>query len=101
MPPEPKDNSSYLTLDVGAGSNKNAVSVSRHHVSFMVKDFANEEAARSRGLATKQFRESNTKREDTRLLFPDVTPSAILEHQDFFREMLGLAYQESKNRQEH
>jgi hypothetical protein len=101
VPPAPKPNSSYITLDAGEGRNKNAVSVSRHHVSFMVKDFAIREFADARGLVTREFSKVNSKRDDRRLQFLGLTKDNLREHQDFFRDMLNVAYKESKDRQEH
>jgi hypothetical protein len=94
----PKKNSSYISLDVQIGkskNNKNAVSVSRHRVSFMVSDWkAVEDANRLRiPIAVDE--------EHTKLQFPELTTSVIINNAAFFQGLLANARSKAIYNQEH
>lgn len=93
----PKKNAGYISLDLQVGKsrkNKNAVSVLRHRVSFMVPDYHSEDAARSLSIPT--TRDEQRKRPQ----FSGLTTSVIQNHTSFFQTMLAEAEQESRYRQE-
>lgn len=94
----PKKNAGYISLDLQVGKsrkNKNAVSVLRHRVSFMVPDYHSADAAKSLSIPT--TRDDQRKK----LKFPELTTSVIQNHTSFFQTMLTEAEKESRYRQEH
>jgi hypothetical protein len=92
----PKKNSGYISLDVQTGkskNNKNAVTVSKSHVSFMISDWRAEEEAKSLGL------ETLADEEHKKLRVLRLSADSILNHPQFFQSLLVVAKHESLERQ--
>jgi hypothetical protein len=90
----PKKNSDYITLDGQEGANKNAVSVCRGSVVFMVQDWTAEEQAKHLELETRRKNYPTSKR----LEFPGLTTALINANREFFKKMLTDAKEVSKSR---
>jgi hypothetical protein len=90
-----KKNSDYITLDEQEGPNKNAVSVLRGKVVFMVQDWTAEEQARQLKIETLRRNHPTSKR----LAFPGLTTAVINANREFFQKMLTDARDASKSAQ--
>ena len=90
--PVAKANSGYLTLDVGQGLNKNAVTISSRCISFMVPDWTLKFKAEQLGLRTSQGKRK-------RLELFDITISKVSKEAELFRELLLVARKEAEDRQ--
>ena len=91
----PKNNSDYITLDEEEGPNKNAVSVLRGRVVFMVQDWTAEEQAKQLKIETLRKNHPTSKR----LKFPGLTTAVINANREFFQRMLTDAKVASKSAQ--
>lgn len=86
----------YIVLErklTKSDSNKNAVSLIREGVSFMVGDWSLREDAQSRQLRAERSPSF------PRLLFPDLELADILAHPDFFTRLILEAKRESERLQ--
>jgi hypothetical protein len=95
-----KIKSGYITLDIQTGNskkNKNAVSVRRNLVRFMVPDWLVEDEAKQLDPPVRTERRLKMKKLD----FPDLSTSIIQKHSAFFQMMLSKAKDESRYRQDH
>ncbi|MDQ2835308.1 MAG: hypothetical protein M3Y50_16515 [Acidobacteriota bacterium] len=95
-----KIKSGYITLDIkisNSNKNKNAVSVRRNVVRFMVSDWLAENEAKQLDPPVLTARNDRMKK----LEFPDLSASTIQKHSAFFQRMLRKARDESRYRQEH
>ena len=86
--------SSYLPLSNSAGGgHKNAVSIDRDYISFMVPDWSLESEALNLGFETRQ----NT-RYGLRLQFLGVTSEKLSSNKDFIDRLMRTAIDESERR---
>ncbi|HWG16761.1 MAG TPA: hypothetical protein VN678_02785 [Acidobacteriaceae bacterium] len=89
--------SSYLPLSYqvfGSSLHKNAVSIHRSYVSFMVPDWTLEDEARLQGLVTRR----NT-RYGNRLHFLQLTAAQVISKKPFLAKVLQIAKEEARSRQ--